>query len=172
MFFGNPRRTVSDRGSAFTSNDFQEYCRAEGVQHILVTTGMPRANGQVERVNQTIIPLLTKLSAPRPEEWHRHLDTAQNLNTTPHRSIGTMPFNLLFGADIKMKDDTFIRELIEKELVYMFQEDRDEIRNRAKESIRQIQQENRRGFNRRRKPATPYTIGDLVASRERKLGLD
>jgi len=162
--FGIPRRILSDRGSAFTSNDFQKYCREEGVQHILVTTGMPRANGQMKRVNHTVIPFLMKLSAPRPEEWHKHLGTVQTyLNVTPHRSIGTMSFNLLFAAEIKMKDDASIRELIEKELIDMFQEDREESRNRAKENIRQVQQENRRGYNRQRKIASLYSIGDLVA---------
>lgn len=74
IIFGNPRRIISDRGTSFTSSDFQEYCRRENIQHILTTTGIPRANGQVERVNRTLIPLLTKLAAPKPEEWYRHLD--------------------------------------------------------------------------------------------------
>ena len=30
--FGNPRRIVSDRGSAFTSNAFTEYCKAEALR--------------------------------------------------------------------------------------------------------------------------------------------
>lgn len=162
--FGNPRRIISDRGSAFTSGDFQEYCKTEGIQHVLTTTGMPRANGQVERVNRTLIPVLTKLSAPRPEEWHKHLNTVQRyLNATPHRSIGTTPFRLLVGTDMKIKDDISIRELIEKETISIFKENRDEIRTHAKENIRRVQEENRRGFDKRRKPATAYTIGDLVA---------
>lgn len=47
--FGNPRRIICDRGTAFTSGDFQEYCKYESIQHVLTTTGVPRANGQVER---------------------------------------------------------------------------------------------------------------------------
>jgi len=95
--FGNPRRIISDRGSAFTSGDFRKYCEAEGVQHVLTTTGMPRANGQVERVNRTLILVLTKLSAPRPEEWHKHLNNVQKyLNATPHRSIGMTHGHLYF----------------------------------------------------------------------------
>ncbi|KMQ88945.1 hypothetical protein RF55_11489 [Lasius niger] len=62
-----------------------------------------------------------------------------------------------------MKDDVSIRELVEKELISMFEENRDEMRSQAKDAIQQIQQENRRGFNKRRKPATSYKIGDLVA---------
>lgn len=31
FIFGNPRRIVSDRGSAFTSKKFEEYCRTESI---------------------------------------------------------------------------------------------------------------------------------------------
>lgn len=51
--FGNPRRIISDRGTAFTSNEFREYCKKENIEHVLITTGVPRANGQVERMNRT-----------------------------------------------------------------------------------------------------------------------
>lgn len=46
--FGNPKRIVSDRGSAFTSSDFEDYCRVEKIDHVKITTGVPRGNGQVE----------------------------------------------------------------------------------------------------------------------------
>lgn len=162
--FGNPRRIVSDRGAAFTSNNFREYCETEGVQHVLITTGMPRANGQVERVNRTLIPVLTKLADPRPEEWHKYFGTVQQyLNVTQHRSIGTTPFNLIFGTHSRLEDDIFIREIIEKELIAIFEENRDDTRGQTKESIKRVQQKNRRGFDKQRKPATTYNIGDLVS---------
>lgn len=40
--FGNPRRIISDRGSAFTSGEFKEYCRLEGIEHSLIAVGVPR----------------------------------------------------------------------------------------------------------------------------------
>lgn len=66
--FGNPRRIVSDRGCAFTSHEFENYCKQENIQRHLTTTGIPRANDQVESLNRIIIPLLTKLAAPKPHE--------------------------------------------------------------------------------------------------------
>lgn len=33
--FGNPQRIVSDRGAAFTSGDFRDYCATENIEHIL-----------------------------------------------------------------------------------------------------------------------------------------
>lgn len=55
--FRNPRRIVSDRGSAFTSHEFRDYCKQESIQRHLITTGIPRTNGQVKRLNRIIIPL-------------------------------------------------------------------------------------------------------------------
>ncbi|XP_055622399.1 uncharacterized protein LOC129765966 [Toxorhynchites rutilus septentrionalis] len=60
--FRNPARIISDRGAAFTSKAFQKYCEAEGIEHLLTTTGVPRGNGQVEKINGIIVPALTKLS--------------------------------------------------------------------------------------------------------------
>lgn len=64
--FGLPRRIISDRGTAFTSGSFQEYCKEGKIEHVLITTGVPRGNGQVERINGIIIPALTKLSVADP----------------------------------------------------------------------------------------------------------
>lgn len=112
--FGNPRRIISDRGSAFASREFRDYCDLERIEHDLITTGIPRANGQVERLNRTLIPLLTKLSAPRPCEWYKHLDVVQLcINTTLHRSIGTTPFRVLLGVYPRIRDDPNIREILE-----------------------------------------------------------
>lgn len=130
--FGNPRRIISDRGTGFTSHEFEQYCEQEGIHHILTTTGVPRSNGQVESANRTIILLLIKLSAPNPSEWHKHLEICQRyLNVTLHRS-NTSPFNLLFGVNVRMKKDLKIKELIEQEWIKMFEEDRDELRAEAK----------------------------------------
>ncbi|GFX74961.1 pro-Pol polyprotein [Trichonephila clavipes] len=47
--FGNPIRIISDRGSAFTSKLFNDYCDEENIQHLQIATGVPRGNGQVEQ---------------------------------------------------------------------------------------------------------------------------
>ena len=60
--FGNPSHIVSDRGTAFTFTDFDEYCKAENITHATITTGVPRSNGQIERLNSTIIAVSTNLS--------------------------------------------------------------------------------------------------------------
>lgn len=171
VFFGNPYRIISDRGTAFTSGTFKEYCTEEKIQHVLITTGLPRSNGQVERVNRTLIPLLTKLSAPKPEEWFRSLDIAQKyLNATPSRSTGRAPFQLMFGTNARLKENLEIREMIENEWIQMFEEERDDIRQEAKEKIAEIQKENLKSYNRKRKKARKYVDGDIVAIKRTQFG--
>ncbi|XP_011693094.1 PREDICTED: uncharacterized protein LOC105453089 [Wasmannia auropunctata] len=39
--FGNLSRIISDRGTAFTSAEFEDYCHNEDIEHIKVTVGLP-----------------------------------------------------------------------------------------------------------------------------------
>lgn len=74
------------------------------------------------------------MSAPKSEEWFKLIDTAQRyLNTTPNRSTGQTPFQLMFGVHMRLREDTQIREMIESEWVRMFEKKRDDIRQEAKE---------------------------------------
>lgn len=133
--FGNPKRIISDRGTAFTSNEFREYCREENIEHGLNTVGVPRANGQVERINRSLISI-TKLALPKPEEWYKYLDcTQQYLNTVPNRSTGKAPCQLMLGIHMRLKNNPEVKELIEREWEAMFCEDRDELREQARECI-------------------------------------
>jgi Integrase core domain. len=135
--FGNPRRIVTDRGAAFTSNAFKDYCANESIEHVLVTTGVPRGNGQVERVNRIVIPILTKLTAPNPGDWYKCVDrTQQYINSSPTRSTGLSPFELLVGKKMRLKDDVSLREIVDNEIIYQLQEERDELREKAKRSHR------------------------------------
>lgn len=165
MVFGNPVRIVSDRGSAFTSGDFKEYCDREEIQHVLTTTGVPRGNGQVERVNGMLIPILTKMSLENPLHWYRHVARLQQfINATTSRSTGRSPFELLFGVKARYAhEDRLLVVALEKEIIECFEGDRNEMRAAAKQCIEKVQEENRRGFDRKRKEAHQYREKDWVA---------
>ena len=169
--FGNPTRIITDRGTAYTSNDFQEYCKGENIQHIKITTGVPRGNGQVERVHRTIISVLTKMCIENPALWYRHVSRLQrSLNSTFQRSINTSPYQLLIGTKMRMKEDLEIYELLLEEERESFSEERENLRKKAKEQILQVQEENIRNFNKKRKESTKYNEGDLVAIKRTQYG--
>ncbi|XP_018493776.1 igE-binding protein-like, partial [Galendromus occidentalis] len=58
MGYGKPSKIVSDRGTAYTSKAFEGFLRENGIQHILISTQHPQANGQVERANKEVVRLL------------------------------------------------------------------------------------------------------------------
>lgn len=94
----------------------------------------------------------------------------QYLNSTVSRSTGFSPSKLLFGVQMRLKNDLRIRELIESEILDAVQDERDELRLRAKENIWKIQQENRKNFNKKRKEPKKYNEDDLVAIKRTQFG--
>jgi hypothetical protein len=58
----------------------------------------PRANGQTERTNQTLIRILVKHCDENPENWPESLQvTLLAYNTSIHSSTQKTPFELMFG---------------------------------------------------------------------------
>ncbi|GFT56308.1 transposon Tf2-6 polyprotein [Trichonephila clavipes] len=162
--FGNPRFLITDRGTTFTSDEFHTYCSEQKITLHHITTGLPRANGQVERINRTIIPVLSKMSEDDPTKWFKHVPSLQEvLNTTFQRSISTTPFELLFGTQINKKTDLRIQQLIDEQLQLEFNENRELIRKAAKTQIIKVQNENKKSYNLRRKSPYLYSVKDLVA---------
>ncbi|GFW61491.1 hypothetical protein TNCV_347391 [Trichonephila clavipes] len=132
--FGNPIRIISDRGSAFTSKLFNDYCDEENIQHLQIATGVPRGNGQVERIHRTLIPVLTKLSLDDSTKWYKYVDRLQRiLNSTISRSTKWTPFELLVGIKMRNKEDILIKDLLLEEMAKELLEQREFLRNDAKE---------------------------------------
>ncbi|GFW98076.1 hypothetical protein TNCV_2491321 [Trichonephila clavipes] len=169
--FGNPKRIITDKGSPFNSKGFDDYCTEEKIQNLQITTGVPRGNGQVERIHRTLIPVLTKLSIDDPTKWYKFLDRLQRiLNSTSNRSTKWSPFELLTGVTMRNKEDLYLRNLLMEEMVEELQEQRNQLRQDAKRNIQKIQAENKRTYDRKRKRAPRYQKGDLVAIQRTQFG--
>ena len=169
--FGNPSQIISDRGTAFSSAEFKTYCDAENIKHHMVTTGLPRSNGQVEQINRTILSVLAKLSVDEPSKWYQHVTRVQRaINSTHHRSIGSSPFELLIGVPMKQETDLPLTETLTNELLRSYSEERLQRRLRAKKQIARVQDENRRHYNLRRREAIKYRVGDLVFIKRTQFG--
>ncbi|GFV70460.1 hypothetical protein TNCV_4798791 [Trichonephila clavipes] len=169
--FGNPIRIISDRGSAFTSKLFNDYCDEENIQHLQIATGVPRGNGQVERIHRILIPVLTKLSLDDSTKWYKYVDRLQRiLNSTICCSTKWTPFELLVRTKMRNKEDILIKDLLLEEMAEELLEQREFLRNDAKNNIETLQSENRKTYNRRRKKASLYKEGDLVAIQRTQFG--
>ncbi|GFY18102.1 retrovirus-related Pol polyprotein from transposon 17.6 [Trichonephila clavipes] len=124
-------------GSAFTSKLFNDYCDEENIQHLQIATGVPRGNGQVERIHRTLIPVLTKLSLDDSTKWYKYVDRLQRiLNSTITRSTKWTPFELLVGIKMRNKEDILIKDLLLEEMAKELLEQREFLRNDAKKEHR------------------------------------
>ena len=112
--YSRSRYIISDRGTAFTSEEFRNFMEENSIQHVKVATGSPQANGQVERVNRSIGPMIAKLV--RPEEnifWDMVLEKVEHsLNNTVHRAIGEHPSVMLFGVGQRGSVIDSLREIL------------------------------------------------------------
>jgi len=169
--FGSPSCIISDRGTAFTSNEFEDYCYQEDIRHQKITVGLLRANGQIERVNRTIIPVLAKMAIDDPAKWYKYVPKLQQmLNSTYQRSINRTPFELLIGTKMRTQDDLKMRAALEQEIIYDFEDSRQRMREEARRQIEKVQQENQRQYNLRRRHSPRYQLDDLVAIKRTQLG--
>lgn len=154
-----PKRLVSDRGSAFTARLFEDAMVEWNVQHVLVATGTPRANGQVERFNRVITPMLAKIVTEQ-DRWDEALDQVElNLNNTVNKSTGDTPSKLLFGIHQRGKTEDHLREAIGREEGRRDFPVRREI---AANKINSSQDYNARYFKKNHKAPRIYSPGDYV----------
>lgn len=161
--YGRPRRIISDRGTAFTSDAFEDFVTSEKIDHVLIAVGTPRANGQVERFNRVIAPMLAKL-CETPEKWDRVIDQAEfSLNNTICRSTGDTPSRLLFGVDQRGKVNDCLRLILESNAT--IERNLSEIRKDASIAIEKNQLVNKKSYDKKRKDPNVYKVGDYVMIR-------
>jgi transposase InsO family protein len=105
--FGVAQRIVCDRGSCFTSKRFISYCQTLNIKVNHNATATPRANGQAERYNRTILSCLAA-STDDERKWDETLRTIQwGLNTTVNKTTGKTPYELLLGYQPRQANDAF-----------------------------------------------------------------
>ena len=96
--FGAPAYLVSDQGKAFTGHVITHLCEMYGVQKLRTLPYHAQTNGQVERMNQTIIHMIGKLEEDKKACWSKHLpELLMAYNTTCSAVTGYSRYYLLFG---------------------------------------------------------------------------
>lgn len=163
--YSTPRIMVTDRGTCFTSQAFKSFVETHGFVHSLAATACPQANGQVERYNRTLVPLLAKLVESSGCSWDSALiDAEYLLNNTINRGSGSVPSKLLFGIlqQRKIPNDTvqYFQDLLEPPKPDNLELSRDE----AADRIRKVQDYNKRKHD-SRCLKTAFNAGDLVVIR-------
>ena len=121
---GIPRLLVTDNGTAFTSQDMEQFLRKNGIKHILTAPYHPSSNGQAERTVETVKNMLRKL-------------TKGDINTRVNRLLltlrttcsveGRSPAQLLMGRQLRTMLDVLHPEEEHKNVQHRENEKKREI---------------------------------------------
>lgn len=92
-----PAVVRSDRGPEYRGA-FDKYLREAGVEHRLISTMHPRANGIVERQVRSVKAGLRRFFAACPggRWWEGLADVVRGLNVVPVRATGLSPYTVVF----------------------------------------------------------------------------
>ena len=139
---GLPEVLVSDNATAFTSSEFSEFLKKNGIRHVRTPPYHPASNGLVERVVQTF-----KEGMKRIKEGSLNTRLSRFLfkyRLTPHSSTGVSPAELMFGRKLRSQLDLVKPDLGRK--------------------VRQTQDRQSKGHDTHAKPRS-FAVGDTVYTR-------
>ena len=96
--FGIPESIVSDNGPQFSSSEFEQFCRKNGIRHIRVSPYHLASNGLTERIVQTFKQGFQKHTEGTIQDRIARL--LFHYRITSHSTTGTSSLQLLFADTI------------------------------------------------------------------------
>lgn len=135
------------------------------IRHIKIATRSPKANGQGERTNRVLGPMLAKLSDnENGKYWYKILGEIEYaLNNTIHKTTAETPSKLLFVNQRGTVVDA-IAKYLERNGINNQSCDLEQLRTKAKENIEKSQERYKAYFDKKRKEPYKYKVGNYVKS--------
>jgi hypothetical protein len=99
--FGCPRKIITDNAQAFKSMAVIDFCQKYNIILGHSTPHYPQGNGLVESSNKILMRIIKKVLDNNKRQRHIHLKYALWDNRIgTKKSIGTSPFQLVYGMDV------------------------------------------------------------------------
>ena len=107
--FGFPLRLHHDRGKEWNNNLFTELNKLAGIKTSNTTPYHAMGNGEVERMNRTLINMLKALPEEHKKHWKDHLSSLTfAYNSTANKTTGYSPFFLVFHRESRLPIDCIL----------------------------------------------------------------
>ena len=72
--FGMPGKIIHDQGREFENKLLQQLSKSCNIKRLRTTSYHPQCNGQVERMNQSVISILKALENTEKKSWKNHIN--------------------------------------------------------------------------------------------------
>ena len=104
--FGSPQSIHTDQGSNFESDLFQQLMRRLEINKTRTTSSHPQSNAVNERMNRTLLNMLSKCIDQSQSEWSTLLPfVLMAYRSSVHESTGFTPYFLVFGHEMSLPLD-------------------------------------------------------------------
>jgi len=104
--FGAPDSLHTDQGKNFDSMLIKEVCRLLGIDKTRTTAYHPQSDGLVERLNRTILGMLSTVLEEDFRDWDLRLPLIMlAYRTSVQETTGASPFSLMFGREARLPID-------------------------------------------------------------------
>ena len=104
---GPPEEVVSDNGPQFTSCEFKQFLRSNGIRQTLVPAYHPESNGAAEKSVQTVKAALLKQVLGEETQamslQHRLANFLLMYRSTPHSVAGVSPAELFLKRQLRTR---------------------------------------------------------------------
>ena len=98
--FGIPRVIIFYNGRQFDGHKFREFCRELGIKNHYSSLGHPKANGQIEAINRTLLKIIKAQLEGAKGAWPKELPSVLwAYRTTARTPTGETPFKLAFSTE-------------------------------------------------------------------------
>ena len=174
--FVYPEKIHHDQGGEFNSNLFSELHRLTGIKSSRTTPYHLMGDGQVERLNRTLINMLKSLPDVGKVDWRKHLPKlAFAYNSTTNKSTGFSPFYLMFGRESRLPIDYFFQDMesnvikngSHKRFIEEWEKSMEEAIEVARRNIGRSAAYNKHHYDKRAK-AVEMKLEDLVLMRNKR----
>ena len=99
--FGLPSALMFDNASYFSGNAMTEFALKRGFKLKYSANYYPQGNGLAESTNKNLIRIIKRTVDQNHKNWHKSLIYALWVDRiTRKASIGTSPFNLVYGREV------------------------------------------------------------------------
>ena len=165
-----PKTIHSDQGKEFESAVFRNLTTMLQAEKIRTAPYRPQSDGQVERMNRTILGMLSAFVSERGTDWDTYLPyVMMAYRTSVHASTGCTPQVMVYGREANLPIDLIYSPTNPPDLPACGPEYvefiRDAIRTAhefARDHLRQAAVRQKKGYDAHAKNCAKFEVGDLV----------